>query len=107
MQDNQLKNFVVDDTNYITNSTVKFQRRKKYIATDPNMLAALIPGTIRQIYVKKGDKVKKGDSLMILEAMKMMNDLKAPYNATIKNIFIKTGDTVMKGGLLLEFEDFN
>jgi len=105
MPEGLLNDFVIDDTNYQTNYTKKFLMRKKYVSTDPSKLFALIPGTIRQIFIKKGDTVKKGDSMMILEAMKMKNDLKSPHNATIKNLSVKTGDTVIKGQLLIEFGD--
>lgn len=69
-----------------------------------NELKAPMPGLIVGISVQPGDVVKKGDSLLILEAMKMENMLKAPADATIKTIRSSKGDRVEKGQLLVEFE---
>ncbi len=69
-----------------------------------NELKAPMPGMIVGISVQPGDVVKKGDSLLILEAMKMENVLKAPSDATIKTIRPSKGDRVEKGQLLVEFD---
>lgn len=66
-------------------------------------LKAPMPGLIRSLTVQPGDAVKKGDSLLVLEAMKMENVLKAPADATITAIRIAPGDTVEKGQTLIEF----
>ncbi|MVM34435.1 biotin/lipoyl-binding protein [Spirosoma sp. HMF4905] len=68
-----------------------------------NELKAPMPGLIVGISVQPGDVVAKGDSLLILEAMKMENMLKAPGDATIKTIRIGKGDRVEKGQVLVEF----
>ena len=67
-------------------------------------LKAPMPGLVVGIQVEPGDTVQKGDSLLILEAMKMENILKAPADATIKAIRSQTGDRVEKGQVLVEFE---
>ncbi|MBL7105777.1 MAG: biotin/lipoyl-binding protein, partial [Bacteroidales bacterium] len=54
------------------------------------------------IYVKKGKKVKEGDKLLILEAMKMKNDIVSPVNGTIKKINVKEGSRVTKKDILIE-----
>ncbi len=66
-------------------------------------LKAPMPGLIVGINAQPGDAVKKGDSLMILEAMKMENILKAPADATIRAIRTTQGDRVEKGQVLIEF----
>ena len=53
---------------------------------------------------RKGKKVKKGDSLFVLEAMKMENVITAPINGTIKEFNIKKGQPVNKGDVLVEIE---
>lgn len=68
-----------------------------------NELKAPMPGLIVGISVQTGDMVNKGDSLLILEAMKMENMLKAPGDATVKSIRVSKGDRVEKGQVLVEF----
>ena len=99
-----LKPFVLDDATYATRFTKKFTLRKKYSAPDPKKVLAHIPGVIQKIYVRQGQGVKWGDQLLVLEAMKMKNDLTAPADGTIKSIRVKLGQMVAKNELLLEFE---
>ncbi|GAB3010973.1 acyl-CoA carboxylase biotin carboxyl carrier protein subunit [Spirosoma pulveris] len=68
-----------------------------------NELKAPMPGLIVGISVQPGDVIHKGDSLLILEAMKMENLLKAPGDGTVKNIRVNKGDRVEKGQVLVEF----
>ncbi len=68
-----------------------------------NDLKAPMPGLVLQIPVKEGDTIKKGDTLLILEAMKMENVLKAVGDGTIKKINSKQGDRVEKGQVLIMF----
>ncbi len=68
-----------------------------------NDLKAPMPGLIANILVKVGDEVAKGDSLLILEAMKMENVIKAAGEGVIKNIKINKGESVEKNQLLIEF----
>jgi biotin carboxyl carrier protein len=66
-------------------------------------LRAPMPGLVRQVNVKVGDQVDAGDSLFILEAMKMENLLKSPVNGTVSDIFVKPGESVEKNQILLSF----
>ena len=66
-------------------------------------LKAPMPGLIRGILVKKGDAVKKGDPLLLLEAMKMENVIKAAGDGMIDTIAISVGDAVEKVALLIKF----
>ncbi len=68
-----------------------------------NDLKAPMPGLIVGINVQPGDVVSKGDNLLVLEAMKMENMLKAVGSGTIKTIRIAKGDRVEKGQVLVEF----
>ena len=63
---------------------------------------ALIPGLVSNIFVKEGDKVKLGEKLIILEAMKMENEINSPIAGEIKQIHINSGDKVEKGELIME-----
>jgi len=69
-----------------------------------NDIKAPMPGLILDILVKAGDKVKAGEYLMVLEAMKMENTLTAPRDGIVKEISVEKGKTVDKGQLLLEME---
>lgn len=66
-------------------------------------LKAPMPGKVLEVKVKEGQSVQKGEVLLILEAMKMENVLKATHDTTVSQIKIKQGDTVEKGQLLLSF----
>jgi len=63
---------------------------------------APLPGIIMNILVNQGDTVKKGEKLLIYEAMKMENNLLAEKDGTIKKIQVKTGDNVLEGDVLME-----
>lgn len=67
-------------------------------------LVTQMPGKIVQILVKPNDIVKKGDTLLILEAMKMENEIKASMDGTIKNIHVEAGKAVETGFLMMEIE---
>ena len=64
-------------------------------------MAAPLPGTIMQIFVKQGDAVKKGDKLLMYEAMKMENNLLAEAEGTITAINCRQGDNVLQGDTLI------
>jgi biotin carboxyl carrier protein len=65
---------------------------------------APVPGKIVDIRVKAGDTVKEGDLVLILEAMKMENELHAPKQATVAAVLVNKGDQAGKGQLLVAFE---
>ncbi len=69
-----------------------------------NDLKAPMPGLVLKINVKPGDEIKKGDALLVLEAMKMENILKAEGDAVIKAIHTETSKAVEKNQVLIEFE---
>ena len=64
-------------------------------------MAAPLPGTIMQIFVHQGDTVKKGDKLLMYEAMKMENNLLAEADGTITAINCRQGDNVLQGDTLI------
>jgi len=66
-------------------------------------LRAPMPGLVRQVNVQVGDQVDAGDSLFILEAMKMENLLKSPVNGKVSDVFVKPGESVEKNQILLSF----
>jgi biotin carboxyl carrier protein len=104
IEDKNLSKFVLDDITYETTLSLKYRKRKPFLKQDKKKIAAVIPGLIEKVYIRKGTKVKAGDKLLILEAMKMKNDIVAPEDGTIKDVYIKEGSVVIKGELLLELE---
>ena len=62
---------------------------------------APLPGTINTINVKVGDKVNVGDVVIVLEAMKMQNNIEAEQAGTITSITVNVGDSVMEGAVML------
>ena len=69
-----------------------------------NQLKAPMPGLVIEYFVNEGDDVQAGDKLMILEAMKMENIIKASGEGKIKKLIVSKGSTVEKNQLLIEFE---
>ena len=63
-----------------------------------------MPGKVTKVFVKEGDHVKKGDPIVILEAMKMENEFKAPKDGVVKVLKVKEGDTVNSGAVLAVIE---
>ena len=61
---------------------------------------APLPGTIMQIYVNVGDQVKRGDKILMYEAMKMENNFLAEVDGVIKDIKVRVGDNVLQGAVL-------
>ena len=62
---------------------------------------APLPGTISSVNVKVGDKVNVGDTVVVLEAMKMQNNIEAEYAGTVTSIVVNPGGAVMEGAVLL------
>ena len=73
-------------------------------ASGPMIIDSPMPSKIIKINFNKGDKVNEGDIIMIIEAMKMENEMKAPYNGTITDIFTSVNDTVESGAKLFSIE---
>jgi biotin carboxyl carrier protein len=99
----KMDSFILDDFAYETTLTPKFLKRKSYEPADPKKIVAFIPGKIKKIHVKKKSKVKEGEILLVLEAMKMNNLIFAPMKGVIKEVYVTAGMSVAKGTLLIEF----
>ena len=107
MPDKQPKEFInlaLEFDKYKTLPTATFLRRKAYEPLNPKALTAFIPGVIRKINVKEKKRVSKGEVLLILDAMKMNNQIMAPFNGVIKKINVKEGEMVTKNQVLIELK---
>jgi len=58
-------------------------------------------GVVAEVHVKKGDQVKEGDLLLVLEAMKMLNRITSTRDGGVQDVMIKDGQAVQKGDLLI------
>jgi acetyl/propionyl-CoA carboxylase alpha subunit len=73
-------------------------------ATGPAPLKAPMPGLIVRVTVQVGDTVQAGQGLVVMEAMKMENELRAQVAGKVKSIVVSPGTVVEKGALLIELE---
>jgi biotin carboxyl carrier protein len=68
-------------------------------------LTAPMPGQVRAVNISEGDSVKKGQTLLVLEAMKMEIRVQSPQNGTVKKLLVKQGQTVEREQILIEIEE--
>jgi biotin carboxyl carrier protein len=64
-------------------------------------IKGVMPGLVIDVSVKEGDTIKKEDGLLIVEAMKMQNEMKAPRDGVVKKVLVKKGQTVNSGDVLV------
>lgn len=87
---------------------ISYQRKvmldKKSGASGKTVASAPMPGKILEVLVSPGQTVKEGEALVILEAMKMQNEILASKKGTVSEILIKNGDNVMKDDKLVVLE---
>ena len=103
-EQNTMAQIELESGTYDTHLHRKFMLRKPYEKQDPRVIKAVIPGVIERIDTVVGKQVQRGDTLMILEAMKMHNRIKAPQDGTIKTLGVASGEKVSKGQILIEIE---
>ncbi|MFW6000766.1 MAG: biotin/lipoyl-containing protein [Halanaerobium sp.] len=88
--------------------SVPKQKTESEMAPPPDVgkgdILAPMPGNILEINVKRGEKVEKGDTLIILEAMKMENEISASQAGTVKEVKVRVGDSVDAEDVLLLME---
>ncbi|MFC0523998.1 pyruvate carboxylase [Pontibacillus salicampi] len=96
----QPREVVVKDENI--QSTI--EERPKADKSNDRHIGATMPGTVVKVIAEDGEKVNKGDHIMITEAMKMETTVQAPYEGTVKKMHVKNGEAIHVGDLLVEFE---
>lgn len=102
----ELKYEILETENgsYSTTFNKVHTMRKGWVAPNPKHIYTLMPGMMVELRVKAGDTVKKGDCLLLFKAMKMNNNILAPYDGVIKSVAAELNVNLTKGTLLLEFE---
>ncbi len=83
---------------------VQTQETKPEPVSGLSKVEAPLPGTIIKVNIKEGDDVKKGQVIMIMEAMKMENNILAEREGTVKKIHVAEGDSVLQGDVLVDIE---
>ena len=94
----QQREIIIKDESVKSTVTTKV----KADGSNPNHIGASMPGTVIKVLVDKGEKVQKGDHLIITEAMKMETTVQAPFTGTIKEIYVSNGEGIATGDLLIE-----
>lgn len=100
----------INGEKFISSSKSPLKERAEELVAKQNLdnvtkiLKAPMPGMVLEIKINAGDKVNKGDNLLILEAMKMENTIKSPFYGTVKEIFVQKNSPVEKDTMLLSIE---
>ena len=84
--------------------TKKSDTKIKKQSSNTLKVSAPLPGNILNVLVKEGDTVKKDDKLLVMEAMKMENNVLAEKEGTVSSIKVAVGDSVLQGDVLIEIE---
>lgn len=105
---NVLIESVVDDNNtpIIKKATAEQPKSEPVVETKSSsgakeMITSPLPGNVLKIEVEPNAQVKRGDILIIIEAMKMENNILAPHDGVVEKVFVKAGDVVMLGDELV------
>ena len=104
MTEQKIEALLVDETLYTTGLTAKYKNRKSWSPPDNRKVIAFLPGTITHVLVKKGDRVKAGQTVVKFEAMKMVNNVQTLADGKVKDVYVKKGDKFPKGFVLVELE---
>ena len=97
-----LRVLVVDGTGYRTRLTRKFATRRPHQPRDPMRVLAHIPGVIASVPVAVGQRVSRGEPVVVLEAMKMRNAVIATGGGVVTAVHVRPGQMVARGELLAE-----
>lgn len=100
----EFRQLQLDDTVYDTHFTRKFLLRKPYQPVDPRQVRARIPAVVVSVHAHPGRRVRRGEALLVLEAMKMRNDVVAHHDGVVARVLVAPGQMVAKDELLIEFE---
>ncbi len=98
----KLEYLIVQGAKYQTTLTQKFRNRKTWKPVNPNLIYSFIPGTVIEVMVKPGQKVKQGETLILLEAMKMHNNVLMPFDGEVVKINVQPKDAVSKKEPMME-----
>jgi len=92
----------IDGTIYKTMFPKYFHQNKKWKPKEIGDVESLITGVIKKVFVAQGNLVKKGDCLLLLEAMKMNNEILSPIDGVVQDVFVTENSSVSKGTLMIK-----
>ena len=98
------KEICIDYTCYETSVPENYRKRSGKNIPDPCEIRAFIPGTIIDVKVKKGQMVSADQELLVLEAMKMYNDVATEVAGKVAEVHVSPGDSVEKNQLMVRIE---
>ena len=104
LEDQQNIRFHVDGTDYETRATRKWRERKPWIPADHTAIPTLIPGLVLEVLVKPGQRILRGEGVVVIEAMKMANDVESPWDGVVKAVLVNVGQNVTRGTVVVELE---
>jgi biotin carboxyl carrier protein len=96
------KSLIIDGRKYRTYFNHKFENRKEYKVRNPYKIISYIPGTVLKLTAKEGQEVHKGDTALILDAMKMKNRILFERGGIVRAVHVKEGEKVPKDCLMIE-----
>ncbi|WP_172369807.1 pyruvate carboxylase [Sporosarcina jiandibaonis] len=97
----QPREVIIEDVNLESDVV----RKTKADPANRSHIAATMPGTVLKVAVDIGARVKRGEHLLITEAMKMETTIQAPHDGVIKDIYVTAGESISTGDLLIEMKD--
>ncbi len=103
-EEKEYKELIIQGAVYKTFFTKKFENGVNWEAPNVNLLYSFIPGTIIDIFVKPKEKVKEGETILLLEAMKMQNQIRMPFDGEIVRINVKKDQVIPNRHLMLEIK---
>ncbi|MBD3219768.1 acetyl-CoA carboxylase biotin carboxyl carrier protein subunit [bacterium] len=91
----------IDGTDYETRLTRKVRERPPWKPVDKTVVTTAIPGLIQEILVREGQRIRRDQGVVVLEAMKMSNEVQSPWEGTVASIEVDVGQNVPKGTVLI------
>ena len=97
----QRREIVVKDSSIISS----VQTKRKAEPTNKEQIGASMSGSVLEVLVKKGDRVARGQTLMVTEAMKMETSVEARFSGVVEHVYVTDGEPIQSGDLLIEVKE--
>ncbi|EOL43858.1 pyruvate carboxylase [Enterococcus phoeniculicola] len=97
----QRREIVIKDNSIISS----VQTKRKAEPTNKEQIGATMSGSVLQVLVNKGDRVKRGDTLLVTEAMKMETSVEARFDGMVDHVYVTEGEAIQSGDLLIEVKE--
>jgi len=98
------KTYIVEVEGVVKKPRRAKRKTKSFGSSSSGVVSSAIPGKIVEILVSEGDEIRAGSIVIVLEAMKMQNEIKAPIDGRIKKVICKPGERIEANVPLLEIE---